>query len=189
MASRLFVPSDPTESGGSVWRRYLLQPTGWLPLLIGAILLVVVNVQGYSLQWNWWVLLMTTFAVGLPLLPLHFSITRWSEFLVMRSKIVAKLRLPLVSANRLASWLVVVRACVSENPWPFQSSEYASESAFLKFPTNSSKLSALSFNQSQQHSQSRCLYALDRVASVSVRRTQSALVRDTDHAQVLYLSY
>jgi hypothetical protein len=102
MASRLFVPSDPTESGGSVWRRYLLQPTGWLPLLIGAILLVVVNVQGYSLQWNWWVLLMTTFAVGLPLLPLHFSITRWSEFLVMRSKPLARLRLPLVSANRVA---------------------------------------------------------------------------------------
>jgi hypothetical protein len=82
MVSRLFVPSDPTEGGGPVWRRYLLQPTGWLPLLVGAILLVVVNVQGYSLQWNWWVLLMTTFAVGLPLLPLYFSIISWLETLV-----------------------------------------------------------------------------------------------------------
>lgn len=50
VAKDLFVPS---EAEGSIWRRYLLQPTGWLPLLIGTILLIVVNALGYSLQWNW----------------------------------------------------------------------------------------------------------------------------------------
>ncbi|GAQ80925.1 solute symporter family protein [Klebsormidium nitens] len=61
VVKNLFLPS---ETEGSVWRRYLLQPTGWLPLLIGTILLIVVNALGYSLQWNWLII------YGMTMLPL-----------------------------------------------------------------------------------------------------------------------